>query len=1389
MITCFVALVCSFSSKRFNKLAKEAQLNSKKALSKGSGPCLGPGHYDYGSLVFDLDDMLCDDISDEIKGIAHDEQYAAIIQNKNILSSTSTVYSEGKTQKLYRIGELVESENNVEIHEIDEIPPIRLFKTFKMGTLISANSSKKTDDIIQKQLQCTRDNLDKQGKQATCTGYFNVNWNESTNKPNKIEIPKNKFLTEGSSFQIGASAKTDFQVLIEKKRLGNFEVNFDGDFSLMGGLGIEIKKGNVNQQIIDILDKTQQIPLDKLGIKTNFEIKGLAIGFSLSLHEKLDIKNYNLDVPNDITIYKGIELKAHLKSRVSSNLRKINSNTYKNSQIIPIKETTLPSPDASTPTKNMKLSATPRLAVGLQLALYIGQKDSPATIEIGPRLGAELNYEFNNQKCTFPYLYGKPKLFVDAYFNIDPSKMLKFILNTITSWLYQKLKALFESYNFNIDTTISKIKALPFYNHFKEDLDGLTSKLTEWKKEMVYSLYKEDENKRKESCLMSSSVTFEGWAADDTSNTYMVWSNGITKLVSSEEEKDIPIYPIYASFYDTKENLQKDIPTYPSNVPLLLIEKNFESNDPYKSLKFIQRDKIPDNSLLQFKIKNINPTEIDVVTFPTDGIETSKDGVQNICTKIDKKHENDDLCFDIQQINGIAVGFSKEFKVEYGKDPTFITFPVTMIEQDKQYGVILNDNGKYRVTDTGFQGISSSLVLTDEKLIKKMFWEYRKTINLKIKSEKLTSSSEVQYIHAFIYRCKDDKCKLISNIFHKTEANKNEYTASDMNLDKWNIEFNVDNYPKLKFEIKSYNEKSELLFEKSITKDITNDDWLTEEGKEIDITIPECSLKIISKGVKPVPGFIRLPEEGNTEKIEELKGIVCRLYSSKENNIEVIGKPSELINIQINQKQNEIYGIIKVQYQVDESFLNELLTNSDKYPLYVLLSFEGATPLVSYEMMNEGQVYLISLTRSLYDKLNSNLLITIPFRRTSFAQINTNAKILRIFTSSGNGMCSTSTKISTMYGIETEKIIGCGCVEIFAAENSNDDVWISPYEADDKNTILDIIQSNYYETNKQWKFHGFLSKHKTQSETKTGSVTISPLSSMLIMYNEEFQKIVPEETMKVYEDYSILTNKPTVQIKCPRCTSIEVEAIDGEKQMLTNKINECFSLDPSNAKSITITPICSDNNNKNCLITEERYSSIDKYYSANYKDPAGLIDLSNDDGENSATHLAQGVSRQIIKGGKITYYKTFEGKIDYSEILAGEMTITKSKKKFDGKEYIDLSCKIGDVIVPFSIQKFRENIDVNSLSALGIDTKESSDFVWGYLDDGTLRVISVKFTQPTNTDNINASSILDLPDEYVNKITFKEDKSSKLLWWHILLIVIACIVIIIGIIKIIHCLV
>lgn len=373
MFFIFSILAHSLIPERFRELAEKALYNSTfKVPKKFREDTKYPGNYTFGNAFFILHKVLTSSQTNDIKGYAVDDDYAAIVKRKKFKIADGFTLLDIKTQEFYLMERVVASDDKISVYKMKSI---NMFSVFS--------------DIVMK------------GKTPMLSFKKDFNWDHSRDRPILSENSKNVLVGAGASFSASFKAKARFKSL--KKAEINCEV------SLTGKIGAEFRvkmAKHLSYPDFPLFDKELPIP----GFGFNFRFLGLKFQFDLSLTFGILLRNLEADLYVDVDYFRGYQFTA---KRVIIIKRHGRSDSGWQTDFSPIPSGSLVD-GLITSLESNRLSAELALTQGIKLnvvVLSILYSDlqfglvQPFTIEFG----------FSPLSCPFPYMYGSFSLPMKAF--------------------------------------------------------------------------------------------------------------------------------------------------------------------------------------------------------------------------------------------------------------------------------------------------------------------------------------------------------------------------------------------------------------------------------------------------------------------------------------------------------------------------------------------------------------------------------------------------------------------------------------------------------------------------------------------------------------------------------------------------------------------------------------------------------------------------------------------------------------------------------------------------------------------------------------------------------------------------------------------------------------
>lgn len=483
---------------------------------------------------------------------------------------------------------------------------------------------------------------------------------------------------------------------------------------------------------------------------------------------------------------------------------------------------------------------------------------------------------------------------------------------------------------------------------------------------------------------------------------------------------------------------------------------------------------------------------------------------------------------------------------------------------------------------------------------------------------------------------------------------------------------------------------------------------------------PDCELEIGVDHYVPTV-VMQIDSKGKSG----VKGIVSKIYRSVTDTIE-----STL-------EDGEQYGILQFAFKTFK-----INVDNEQFSCIITMD-EDLQPLCSnFHLLSKG-LYVINLEHdeTMY-KVDGGYYISIPIRSSYSGKKTYHSTLKTVFLrpDGNSAMCG---KFPTIPGYSGTSIPS-GCIEM------------APFR---ENLITLSNEDGIVREDKMhdgWVLHKF-----SLPGVYTKRFTFSLISNKLVFSNTVSSLFMDIQDMKKYFSYK---KRPSFDLECSRCSSIEVEHENKTVENLTIKAFNVWTYTPTEVEDLFFYAICSDESKAYCRTT----IPLDKDVVTHIKLPSaiGIIDLAKN--LTSSGDVVSGLTDFLLSNrSQLDVVKMFEGVIEkYSDnITAGVLKLVYTKLK--GTDFSELSLKLGDKQIPFSGSKLFDDIN-DVLEVLGIDPTKMNSNTLNIDKEGLIKVatalIKKKFGQEAKSRLLDDEEsidkigrVVDLPRSYILRVEVVED--------------------------------
>ncbi|KAK8878428.1 hypothetical protein M9Y10_005201 [Tritrichomonas musculus] len=377
----FITIAHSQIPDRFRYLADKALANSKtKKLKTLREPSKPPGYYETPNYHFELLETLTSSSSNDIKGYSIDKSYIALVKRKNYNLKENFVFVDTETDTLYKVSDIVASENNVAIHKCEETSIFKIMTNFELHFRSKSqkiNTKKKGSSI---------------SPQESANFEYSYNWNAETNLPTYETVQETPLqYGYGGAFKVEIDMTFSFNSLRDIKFAG--QVEFEGFM----GAGIKVESNyEHNFEDIELLGKSFAIP--NFALDKQFHFVTIKIGGFLNLNSQL--RGLKLIIPVGFEYFKGY--KAHAKKYIEiTPYTTTDSDWIMNIQPLP-EENNADTTDVLQTIESAKFEGTLNIALSFSFNIEIASLKKK--FEFGINSPIKCTFSLDTTLCLFPYL-------------------------------------------------------------------------------------------------------------------------------------------------------------------------------------------------------------------------------------------------------------------------------------------------------------------------------------------------------------------------------------------------------------------------------------------------------------------------------------------------------------------------------------------------------------------------------------------------------------------------------------------------------------------------------------------------------------------------------------------------------------------------------------------------------------------------------------------------------------------------------------------------------------------------------------------------------------------------------------------------------------------------
>lgn len=350
---------------------------------------LQPGTYSSNGFEYTIRSPITGDLSSDVLGFAMEASTMAVVKKSPKITKLNTVFSDSAQQQVYRLKGVLESENEVDVYEVENIEPLDVISNIKY------NASK--DSFFKRDFNSS------------------LKWKETPDpffdgRPEYIN-PENDYMKFGAGAYINTEVSLDFDLSLKNISM-TAHIQTKGVF----GASINISLANDAFKMPNTFSKNITIPNG-----LSFSILGVNIALKTEFFSilKFDTNFYN--VPESIDIYRSYIITMDRTISII-NGKFISQPTKFNLEQVGSKSDVV---ELAKSFDGSHLIFSPSASLGIDISLNAGLKQYISTsITLVPRIFFEMS--FNKEQCRAPYLYGYINPRVDLLYNFSGFKPLGF---------------------------------------------------------------------------------------------------------------------------------------------------------------------------------------------------------------------------------------------------------------------------------------------------------------------------------------------------------------------------------------------------------------------------------------------------------------------------------------------------------------------------------------------------------------------------------------------------------------------------------------------------------------------------------------------------------------------------------------------------------------------------------------------------------------------------------------------------------------------------------------------------------------------------------------------------------------------------------------------------
>ncbi|KAK8839405.1 hypothetical protein M9Y10_031754 [Tritrichomonas musculus] len=370
------------ASATFYDLISRAIANSKTKIPQSEREDIAlPGIYHFNNVHFRLKQVLITPKTKDIKGYAVEDNYLAVVKRKIFDLPEEFVFVDSTTKYIYKMRELVFSDDNINIYQTRELG------LFDLITDINYHAKTPKDEPI----------------------LIDYNWDKDNNIPYVQDFPGE------TRFRCGIGAygnlSVDTNITVKTYNEYSFLSNLDIDFKITARFELLYLKSTLKDSDVPLF-QIDPIPLPELECK--FTFKGLEFNIKPSVNINGSFDSIDALFPGAVEIQRGYHISGQKYTEFTPYTTIDSKWTLELYQLPQI--STVESIDDSE--EYSKFNANPTF--NFFLALDIDFSQGKSRLETGLQVPFDFSFKGNFTMCMYPYLYGNIYIPIKQFYDFQP---------------------------------------------------------------------------------------------------------------------------------------------------------------------------------------------------------------------------------------------------------------------------------------------------------------------------------------------------------------------------------------------------------------------------------------------------------------------------------------------------------------------------------------------------------------------------------------------------------------------------------------------------------------------------------------------------------------------------------------------------------------------------------------------------------------------------------------------------------------------------------------------------------------------------------------------------------------------------------------------------------